>query len=211
MLENLKDIALEKAHQQFNKFLEFADTRWAYGLWLFNTRRYVELSVPTTIAVASRYKEHELAGYLFASAQEELDHEKTIDLDLKELEIPLHEYFISPMVATFVQGQRKILESQNPIEMLLGRMVILEGSGPTEADVEIVRSRFNLSTSHLRSFYEHAHFDNIHGPKLFEVIKTSNVDEDKVNMAALETAQLFRDHWKWMLAKCTARAEISAA
>jgi hypothetical protein len=198
LIKGLLDIQIQKTGVSFNRFLSSTSALNDYARMLENTYAYVKLSVPTMRAVANSTLGSDISLRLNHAADQEEGHEIEILNNLRSIGFDVGQQKLSPYVNVFCSREMNILLEDNPLEALLGHMIVLEGHHPSDQQVEKLVRNFELKKESASCFFTHATADETHTAELNELLEMKCINKDRALMSAIYTAQLFESHWDWM-------------
>jgi hypothetical protein len=170
-MSEIKNENLQKAFLKCLDRLEKAcnifpwDNRHAYGNWLAQTYYFVRHTTSFLGLASSRFGhwQRDRQYHLFDHLREELNHDKIVLDDLKNLGFTLEDFPELPETSAFYQAQYYYIEHENPVAHF-GYSLCLEGLAAKKLDpiYKIVEETFSESACrflHLHCVVDKDHFD----------------------------------------------------
>jgi Iron-containing redox enzyme len=193
----LIDFFVDTVRREFEGYCVRSPRPSSYCELLYQTHFYVKETVPIMAAVCAARHDHPLAAHLTAHCEEELGHDQLLLDDLRRLGLTPSRV-VSPPLVKLIDLERRIINELDPVSVLFGHIVVMEGYPPSEEDVSRLISTFGVSLDVAQGFLAHAEADVSHAEAARALAYHPSIDRVTLINRALETCRLLREHWQWM-------------
>lgn len=197
MMTPLIDLFVSVVQERFAQYCHANTGRIAYHNLVYQTHFYVKETVPIMCAVADAVPTHALAAHIREHAEAERGHDQLLVADLQRLGVK-HTPELSPALRALVQLERGVPSERDPVSVLCGHIVVMEGYPPVLTDISRMTEQFGVDLSVAQGFLAHVEADIEHAEQAKALLSHAAINQECLLTRALTVCRHLNDHWTWM-------------